>query len=58
MESIYVGQVVCLKSGGAPMTVTEIRGDGVATLEWTDNNNCAQCITAHKECVFLLTGQP
>ena len=54
MKTIYLGQVVSLNSGGASMTVTDLRSDGLATLSWTDNDGCAQSICVRKECFFAL----
>ena len=34
MQSLAVGEVVCLKSGGPEMTVTAVISDGTVNVSW------------------------
>ena len=51
---ISIGDVVQLNSGGAEMTVTEVRSDGELTLVWTDNAGVPNSISVASMCVFSL----
>ena len=56
MNEFNVGDVVSLQSGGAEMTVTSVRADGVITTMWTDANGVPQNMAAQAVCFFNIIG--
>ena len=44
VNQFKVGDVVWLKSGGMPMTITDDMGNGQFRRRWQDKNNTAQRI--------------
>ena len=54
MDDFNLGDVVALHSGGAEMTVTEIRSDGVVKTAWTDSEGGLQTLSAAGVCFFAV----
>lgn len=52
MDQFNVGEIVCLQSGGAEMTIVGLRGDGVVNAAWTDDDGVPHEVSYHGDCVF------